>query len=403
MQKNRCGKINRWVIAVAGVIMQICLGTVYGWSVFTIPLESINKWDRTEVTLAFTIAIGAVGLSAALGGMLLNKVSPRIISTIGGVLFGTGMVLTGISSSIGSLVLMYMAYGVIGGTGIGLGYVTPVSVLVKWFPEKRGLITGIAIMGFGFGAFFMSAFTPGLIDSIGVSPTFYLLGFIFFALILAASRYMINPAPDFKPVAWDKKEENSAAGITLKDALKKKEFWLFWLILFINISAGIALISQASPMVQDIYGRTAIQAGVIIGVFSLFNGFGRLFWSGISDIIGRKTVFLILFASQAIVFFIIPHVNSLAGFIILACYIYACYGGGFATMPAFAADVFGTKHIGAIYGWILTAWSAAGVAGPILYSKVRQITQSYSQALIITSISLLISLVLPVLVKKNKA
>jgi len=400
-QKN----INRWYIAVAGILMQLCLGTVYGWSVFSKPLANLNGWNITEVTLAFTIAIAAVGLSAAFGGMLLEKIGPRHLSLLGGVLFGLGTILTGFAVGKSSLWLMYVTYGVIAGTGIGMGYVTPISVLVKWFPDKKGLITGLAVMGFGFGAFFMTTFTPNLIESIGVSSAFYLLGLIFFIIIVISSRYMINPSSnsDKETVGGKNKNKKTEMAVTLSDAVKMKEFWILWLMLFINISAGISLISQASPMVEDIYGQTAAAAGAIIGIFSIFNGLGRLFWSGISDIIGRKTVFIILFATQAVVFLIIPHVSSLIVFVILACYIYSCYGGGFATMPAFAADVFGEKNIGPIYGWILTAWSAAGVAGPIMYSKIREITQSYSQALSITGIILVAALLLPIFITGKSA
>ena len=405
MNSNTQKNINRWYIAIAGILMQLCLGTVYGWSVFSKPLANLNGWNITEVTLAFTIAIAAVGLSAAFGGMLLEKIGPRHLSLLGGVLFGLGTILTGFAVGKSSLWLMYVTYGVIAGTGIGMGYVTPISVLVKWFPDKKGLITGLAVMGFGFGAFFMTTFTPNLIESIGVSSAFYLLGLIFFIIIVISSRYMINPSSnsDKETVGGKNKNKKTEMAVTLSDAVKMKEFWILWLMLFINISAGISLISQASPMVEDIYGQTAVAAGAIIGIFSIFNGLGRLFWSGISDIIGRKTVFIILFATQAVVFLIIPHVSSLIVFVILACYIYSCYGGGFATMPAFAADVFGEKNIGPIYGWILTAWSAAGVAGPIMYSKIREITQSYSQALSITGIILVAALLLPIFITGKSA
>ncbi|NLC69141.1 MAG: OFA family MFS transporter [Clostridiaceae bacterium] len=403
MEAKGSKAVNRWLIAAAGVLLQMCLGTVYGWSVFTKPLEVMNEWNRTEVTLAFTIAIGAIGISAAFGGMILNKIGPRFLNLIAAVLFGIGTALTGLAVDKRSLALMYITYGFIGGTGIGMGYVTPISVLVKWFPDRRGLVTGMAIMGFGFGAFFMTSFTPSLIDSIGISYTFYLLGLIFFIIIMASSIVMVNPPASMKQ---SKQEQEAINGdsleITLSEAIRMKQFWFFWLMLFVNISAGISLISQASPMVEDIYGQTATQAGIIVGIFSIFNGLGRLIWSAISDVIGRKKVFILLFATQAIVFFIIPRASNLIVFVILACYIYACYGGGFATMPAFAADVFGTKHIGAIYGWILTAWSAAGVAGPIMYSRIRQATQGYSQALVITGISLIISLLLPIFIQDEK-
>jgi OFA family oxalate/formate antiporter-like MFS transporter len=248
MEKNRSKTTNRWLIAAAGILLQMCLGTVYGWSVFTKPLEVANEWSRTEVTLAFTIAIGAIGLSAAFGGMILNKIGPRYLSSIAGVLFGAGVVLTGLAVDRRSLVLMYIVYGVIGGTGIGMGYVTPISLLVKWFPDKRGLVTGMAIMGFGFGAFFMTSFTPALIDSIGISSTFYLLGLIFFAIIMIASIFMVNPPPHPEQA---KREQGVKSGdsleITLSGAVKMKQFWFFWLLLNIILRCSPLL---AKPLTK---------------------------------------------------------------------------------------------------------------------------------------------------------
>lgn len=394
---------NRWLIAIASIIMQICLGTVYGWSVFTKPLEAAHGWNRTEVTLAFTFAIGFLGLAAALGGALVDKKGPRLVAVIGGILFGFGTIFTGLAEQYGLLWLIYITYGVIGGIGLGFAYITPISVLVKWFPDKRGLITGLAVMGFGFGAFFMTVFSPKLISAIGISTTFYILGLIFLVLVTLSACLFINPPAGYKPEGWEPKPGAAGvSGVKLTEALKMKQFWLFWVILFLNVSAGIALISQASPMVQENYKQTAAAAGILIGIFSIFNGLGRLFWSSISDYIGRRNVFLIFFASQAVIFLILPHIGSLAIFVILACYIYACYGGGFSTMPAFAADTFGAGYVGTIYGWILTAWSAAAIVGPIMYSKIRELTHGYSQALTVTGCTLIIALVFPLLAGKKK-
>ena len=394
-------KINRWNVAVAGIVMQLCLGTVYGWSVFTKPLEAGYNWSRTEVTLAFTIAIGFLGLATVLGGAVLDRKGPKTVATLGAVLFGAGTVFTGVAVKMESLALIYVTYGVICGLGIGFGYITPISTLVKWFPDKRGLITGLSVMGFGAGAFLMTVFTPGLISSFGVSAAFYLLGVIFLVLTFASARLLDNPPEGFKPEGWQPAGNGEKSGMTLAQAVRTRHFWFFWIILFLNVSAGIALISQASPMVQETFKQTAAQAGFIIGIFSIFNGLGRLFWSAVSDYIGRRTVFILLFATQAVVFLIMPHIGNLVVFVILSCYIYACYGGGFATMPAFSADTFGTRHIGSIYGWILTAWSAAGIAGPVLYSYIRQTSKSYSSALTVTGAALVAALAFPLLIGRK--
>jgi MFS transporter, OFA family, oxalate/formate antiporter len=398
---------NRWTIAFLGVVMQICLGTVYGYSVYTKPLEKMYGWNRTEVTLIFSIAIGCLGIASALGGMIVDKKGPRFVATLGGLMFGIGTFLTGFGVFEKSLGIIYLSYGVIAGLGIGLSYITPISVLVKWFPDKRGFITGLAVMGFGFGAFFMTTFTPDLIQTMGISQTFYLLGIIFLVLLVVAGRFMINPPKDYRVACLgdgnNRKPSNTqvdAEGEKPFEVAKTRDFWLFWAILFLNISAGIALISQASPMVQEIYMQTPAQAGMIVGVFSIFNGLGRLFWSWASDTIGRRNVFVLFFVSQAIVFLILPYVTSITFFVFLASYIYACYGAGFSTMPAFVADRFGSKFIGTIYGWLLTAWSAAAIVGPILYSTIKQANHNYSTAMIITGISLLFAAVLPILVGK---
>lgn len=410
--------INRWFVAIAAVIMQLCLGTVYGWSIFVKPFEKAFGWHKPEVTLVFTIAIGCLGLAAAFGGILVDKIGPRLVATVGAIMFGTGTIITGFSVNAQSLPLVYITYGVLAGLGIGLGYITPISVLVKWFPDKRGMITGMAVMGFGFGAFFMTTYTPQIITNIGITNTLFILGTIFLILTVIAAQFLVNPPAGYKPTGWEPKTQAVATdGKKPLDALKMKEFWLFWFILFINISAGIALISLASPFVQEIYKQTPVQAGVIIGIFGIFNGIGRLIWSWVSDAIGRRNVFLIFFASQAILFFAMPSISSLTLFIIVACFIYSCYGGGFATMPAFAADKFGSKYIGTIYGWILTAWSAAAIFGPMLYASIvennkviidaAKITydssKGYNIAFYISAGMFLVALIFPLLIKKPKS
>lgn len=393
---------NRWLVAVAGVVIQLCLGTIYGWSVFTKPLMTQFGWTQTQATLPFTIAIGVLAVATITGGTWLDKKGPKIVATVGTIMFSIGIILTGFAIQIGSLALLYLTYGVIGGLGLGLGYITPIATLVKWFPDKRGLITGIAVMGFGLGALMMTFIAPFMIVLLSISATFYIFGTIFLVLLAIASQFLVEPPKGWAPPGWAVSTTGVAAsGMNLQEAVKTKYFGLLWGMLFINITAGIALISQASPMAQEIVGLTAAQAGVLLGIMSIFNGMGRLFWSAVSDRLGRRNVFLILFATQAVVFLILPSVTTVVPFAIISCYILFCYGGGLATMPAFTADIFGTKNVGTIYGWLLTSWSAAGVAGPMLFAYIRQVYQGYSQALYITGIVLIIALILPYLAKQS--
>lgn len=395
---------NRWLVALGGVLIQICLGTVYGWSVFTLPLMHAHNWTRSEVTMAFTICIGCLGIASAIGGYILDTRGARIVAITGGILFSIGTFLTGLADTIGSISLLYISYGLIGGLGIGFGYITPIATLVKWFPDKRGLITGVAVMGFGVGSLIMTYFAPIMIAAIGSSNTLFLFGGFFLICLLWGGSRMVEPPVGWIPPGYLPKEATkSTSGLTLGEAISSKYFYLLWLMLFVNVAAGIALISQASPMVQELLpanlavDEKAKQAGAILGVFAILNGIGRLGWASISDKIGRRTVFLILFISQAVVFYYISISESLLVFIIACSYIYACYGGGFATMPAYAADIFGTKYVGRIYGWMLTAWSVAGVVGPMLFSSIRESAGNYSQAMFIASTALLIATILPIL------
>lgn len=400
---------NRWLIALAGIVMQLCLGTVYGWSVFTKPLMAAHGWSNPQVTLAFTICIGSLGLASALGGYILDTKGARCVATAGGILFGIGILLTGLGDKMASLPTIYLAYGLVAGLGLGFGYITPIATLVKWFPDKRGLITGLSVMGFGVGALLMTVFSPSLIASFGTTATFYIFGIIFLIAVCASAQMMIEPPAGYSPPGWTPGAKGAAtAGMTLGEAVKSKYFYLLWAMLFVNVTAGMAIISQASPMAQELMSagmsaaEKAAKAGLILGIFSIFNGIGRLFWASLSDKIGRRTVFTILFASQAVVFYLLATTTSITMFIIYCCYIYLCLGGGFATMPAYAADIYGTTFVGRIYGWKLTAWSAAGVVGPMLFAQIRQSSGNYQQALFITAVALAVALILPILAAPPK-
>lgn len=398
--------VNRWIIAASGVIIQLLMGTVYGWSVFKKPLMEAHGWTSAQVGLAFTIVIFCLGLSAALGGKFVDKAGARKVATLGSILFGIGTLIAGYANSIGNLMLLYAGYGVISGVGIGLGYITPIAVLVRWFPDKKGFITGLAVMGFGLGAALIGKIVPLLIPAVGVSNTFYILGAIYLGALLFAAKNLNNPPEGWTlPVNPVIKAKSVAAivSVDLKTAVQMPQFYLLWCVLFINISAGLALIANISPMVQSQLGITAMAAGTIVFISSLFNGFGRIFWASLSDKIGRKNVFLIMLISQIPLFVLIPQAKAFWLFTAMCCYILSCLGGGFATMPAFAVDTFGPKNIGNIYGKILFAWGIGGIVGPMLMEYFFKKTQTYAYAFSLIAGILLLGVVLMSLYKKPAA
>jgi OFA family oxalate/formate antiporter-like MFS transporter len=398
---NNVSTKGRWIVAISGIIMMVLLGTVYGWSVFKKPLMESHGWTGPQVGMAFTIAIFCIGLSAAFGGKFVDKAGARKVASLAAILFGIGTLLTGLADSIGSLWLLYLGYGLIAGVGNGLGYITPIAVLVRWFPDKRGLITGLCVMGFGFGAAILGQVAPLVIPSIGVSGTFYLFGAIYLVVLLIVAQKINNPPADWVvPAAAKKAPPAVKESVDLKGAMKMYQFYLLWLILFINVTSGIALISNLSPMAQSQIGLTAVTAGTIVFITSMFNGLGRIFWASLSDKLGRKLVFLLILGTQIPLFILLPSVSSAVLFTILCCYILACYGGGFATMPSFAADTFGPKNMGNIYGKILLAWGIAGVVGPILMERIKVATDSFAVALYIAAGMLAVGFILALLYRR---
>lgn len=392
----------RWWIAVAAIVMQLCLGTVYAWSVFIGPLHEMHKWDKPSIQIAFSICIGTIGLAAAFGGILVDKKGPRFVATIGGILFGLGTLLAGYADQIGSIWLLYLGFGLIGGLGNGFGYVTPIATLIRWFPDKRGLVTGLAVMGFGAGAFFMGRIAPETILAFknvdpatsailgsGVSTTFYIFGAIFLVLVVGAAQFYKNPPKGWLPVGFTPtaKATSAAASFNFSEAIVTPQWWMLWAMLFLNVSAGIGLISVHSPLAQAVYSNTisdpaklAVAGGTVVAIAAIFNGLGRLFWAWTSDFIGRRNVFLTMFVTQAALYIFLPQISVPILFIVISCYLLACYGGGFATMPAFAADSFGPSHIGRVYGTMLTAWGAAGVVGPMVFAQLKGTTPLYVAA-----------------------
>ena len=395
---------NRWVIAAAGVVMQIALGAVYAWSVFRKPLSGEYDASVSTVNIAFTLTIVFLGLAAYFGGLWMGKVGPRKVAMTAGLLYGAGVILASLASS--SVVLLYLTYGVIAGIGIGLGYIVPIATLIKWFPDKRGVITGIAVAGFGAGAVLTAPVAKRLISSVGVFETFAILGVIYAVMVIGASFLIKNPPEGYKPEGWDpaeaEKGDKSGRDFEFGQAVRTWQWYALWSLLFLNVTAGIAVISEAAPMAEEIGGASATAAASMVSLIAIFNGFGRFAWAAFSDVIGRRWVFLIMFAIQAVLFFVLPSATTYGLFAALCCIILLCYGGGFGTMPAFAADYFGSVNVGRIYGLMLTAWSAAGIVGPLLISKIRDSTGAYDTALYIIAGMMVASCILPLIVRPPK-
>ncbi|MCU0663223.1 MAG: OFA family MFS transporter, partial [Myxococcota bacterium] len=382
-------ELKRWWIAVGAVVMQMCLGSVYAWSVYKKPLMGSYGWEEFPTQLTFMILMAVLGVSAAFGGMLVDKKGPKFVATVGSILFGIGTLIAGFAAQSGNIILLYVGFSVVAGLGNGFGYVTPIATLIRWFPDKRGLVTGLAVMGFGLGAFFIGKLVPGMIasfslnaakpDGQGVATTFYILGAVFFVLCTASAMLFKNPPAGWLPKGFKPSSSTTSAAdsFSIGEAITTPQWWMLWAMLFLNVSAGLGLLSQLSPMAQSVVGKNdpslgtvalAAAGGAILAYASIFNGLGRLFWASMSDKIGRKAVFATMFATQAALYITLPAIANTVLFTIIACYLLACYGGGFATMPAFAADSFGPGKIGRVYGTMLTAWAAAGIAGPLVFA-----------------------------------
>ncbi|PYV75713.1 MAG: MFS transporter [Acidobacteria bacterium] len=396
---------NRWGIALAGVVMQIALGAVYAWSVFRIPLTKAFGWTISQVTFTFTLAVLMLGFAAFVGGLWMRKSGPRRVAIAAGIFYGGGVFLASLSA--GHLYWLYFSYGFLGGIGLGLGYIVPVATLVKWFPDKRGMITGIAVAGFGAGALITAPIASRLIVNVGVLKTFAVLGIAYLVVVVVPALFMKDPPAGYRPEGWQpseaQKRERAGTDYTLSQALGRWQWYALWAMLFLNTSAGISIISQAAPMAQEITRVSAAVAAGMVGIISIANGAGRFLWAWFSDLVGRRAVFLTMFLLQAALFWFITDVSSFSAFTALAFIILLCYGGGFGTMPAFAADYFGPANVGSIYGLMLTAWGFAGILGPTLIARLRQSSGHYAQALHVISIIVLVSAIIPLITKPPRA
>ncbi len=396
--------MNRWIIAVAGIVMQIALGAVYAWSVFRIPLTRAYGWSISQVTLTFELAILMLGLAAFAGGLWMKRTGPRRLAVIGGLGYGLGVILAGQAQ--GHLALLYLTFGVLGGLGLGFCYIVPVATLIKWFPDKRGMITGLAVAGFGAGALVTAPIAQRLIPSVGLPTTFGTLGSAYLVAVLASAFFMKNPPQGYRPPGWQPAlvpgTQGNGRDLALGEALRTWQWYALWAMLFLNTLAGISIISQAAPMAQEIAKTSAAAAAGLVGFISIANAAGRFLWAWVSDFLGRARVFQLMFAAQAIAFVALSVVHSFGALAVLAFVILLCYGGGFGTMPAFAADFFGPRNVGSIYGLMLTAWGFAGVCGPTLIAHVRQSTGHYTEALEIIAGIMLVSAVLPFVIRPPK-
>jgi OFA family oxalate/formate antiporter-like MFS transporter len=392
-------------IAVAAVLMQMALGAVYAWSVFRIPLAKQFGWSASQVTLAFTITILVLGFSAFPGGLWMNRAGPRIVAVTAGVLYGIGVFLASFADH--RLWWLYVSYGLVGGIGLGFGYIVPVAVLVKWFPDRRGLITGVAVGGFGAGALVTAPIATRLIESVGVLRTFAYLGIAYLVVTVAAGSFMSNPPAGWRPDGWtptpSQVAQRGAREFTLGDALRTPQWWALWCILLLNITAGISLISQESPIFQELAGVGAVTAASMVGLVSVGNAIGRVFWAWTSDFITRRATFVAMFLVQAALFWMLPGVTSAAVLTIVSFAILMCYGGGFGTMPASVADYFGSRNVGPIYGLMLTAWGIASAIGPLLIARLRESTGTYRGPLRVIAAVMVVSALLPLVVSPPRA
>ena len=389
---------NRWLIPPAALAVHLCIGQVYATSVYKAALVKHFDTSLTAIGIIFSIAIVMLGLSAAVFGTWVDRNGPRAAMFTAACFWSTGFLVGSLGIATGQLWLLYLGYGVIGGIGLGIGYISPVSTLIKWFPDRPGLATGMAIMGFGGGALIASPLSRQLMDlydpaydgTAGTVPSgsavallFLTLGLVYLVFMLFGAFIVRVPADDWRPVGFDPSKAKQKALVTTDNvsagnAIKTRQFWLLWIVLFCNVTAGIGILEQAAPMIQDFFrnGTTsavaATAAAGFVGLLSLFNMGGRFVWSTTSDYIGRKPIYMVYLGVGLVLYVLLATIGSSATwiFVILAAIIISFYGGGFATIPAYLRDLFGTYQVGAIHGRLLTAWSAAGVAGPLIVNTV---------------------------------
>jgi MFS family permease len=386
---------SRWMVPPAALCVHLCIGQAYAFSVFNLPMTRLigitqsapGDWKLTELGWIFSIAIVFLGLSAAGLGRWVEEGGPRRAMFTAALCWGGGFLVSAAGVAIHNIWVVYFGYGVLGGFGLGIGYISPVSTLIRWFPDRPGMATGMAIMGFGGGAFIASPLSVWLMahfstpTHIGVAETFVALGIIYFCFMMVGAAIVRLPPPGWAPAGYvapaEPKKLITTRNVFVYEALRTPQFWLIWWVLCLNVTAGIGVLGQASAMSQEMFpGRvTAVAAAGFVGLMSLFNMGGRFFWASVSDFIGRKSTYFLFFVLGFVLYASVPFAGgtgNVALFVLCFCIIISMYGGGFATVPAYLRDMFGTRYVGAIHGWLLTAWSTAGILGPVLVNYIRQ-------------------------------
>ncbi|MFW5472210.1 OFA family MFS transporter [Knoellia sp. CPCC 206450] len=411
---------NRWVVLAGGVLVQLAIGAVYAWSTFSKAIQadpSALELSKVQATIPFEVAIGMIFVGTFLGGRIQDRRGPRLVALVGVTIYSIGIMLASLARDASDLWLLVLGYGVLGGFGLGLAYIVPIAMLQKWFPDKRGLITGIAVGGFGFGAVITSPLAQRMIqgsEDYQRYPTkvFLWLGIAYLVAGLIGASVFRNPPKGYAVAgtsaagvtgAANAKKANAAGrDFTPQEALSTPQWYMLMLILTISVTAGISLISVAAGTATDVAGFSAAGAATLVGVMGLFNGGGRILWAAISDRIGRRPAFLGILAIQGLALLAIPHAGSQAVFYVLCALVYTCYGGAFGTMPSTAGDFFGVKHSGAIYGLMLLGWSIGGVVGPLLISWLIGEDQAYTRGFTVVGIIALVGLVLPLVARPPK-
>jgi MFS family permease len=386
---------NRWMVPPAALCIHLCIGQAYAFSVFNLPMTKLlgisksapGDWSIPELGWIFSVAIFVLGFSAAIFGRWVEEGGPRRAMFTAALCWAVGFFISAIGVYVHNIWVVYFGYGLVGGCGLGLGYISPVSTLIKWFPDRPGMATGMAIMGFGGGAFIASPLSVWLMnrfssaDHVGVAETFIVLGVLYFIFMMVGAFIVRLPAPGWKPEGYVAPVQASklitTSDVYVYDALRTPQFWCIWIVLCINVTAGIGVIGQASAMSQEMFPGhiTAIAAAGFVGLMSLFNMLGRFFWASTSDYIGRKNTYFVFMVLGFAMYCLVPYtgsVGSVAGFVLCFLVIISMYGGGFATVPAYLKDMFGTRYVGAIHGLLITAWSMAGIFGPVLVNYIRE-------------------------------
>jgi MFS family permease len=386
---------SRWMVPPAALCVHLCIGQAYAFSVFNLPMTKLigisastpEDWKLTELGWIFSIAIFALGFSAAVFGRWVEEHGPRRAMFTAALCWSGGFVISALGVYIHNLWLIYLGYGVIGGCGLGIGYISPVSTLIKWFPDRPGMATGMAIMGFGGGALIASPLSVWLMHKfstpthVGVAETFLVLGIIYFCFMSVGAMIVRVPPPGWKPEGYEAparpKKLVTRNDVFVYQALRTPQFWLIWWVLCLNVTAGIGVLGQASAMSQEMFpGRvTPVAAAGFVGLMSLFNMGGRFFWASMSDYIGRKNTYFCFFIFGTLLYALVPYtglIGNISLFVLCFLIIISMYGGGFSTVPAYLKDMFGTRYVGAIHGLLLTAWSMAGIFGPVLVNYIRE-------------------------------